>query len=120
MVVEGQLHGSIMQGIGQSLLEPVVYDESAQPLTTNLITYLIPAATQPLPLQTRRLVSPAPSNPLGVKGAGEAGCIGVPPAILNAAHDALREHGVSSLSFPLTAPRVWEAIQQSRRAHAHL
>ena len=115
MVVEGQLHGSIMQGIGSALLEAIVYDEDGQPLTTNLVNYLIPTSTQPMPLQSRRLFHPAPSNPLGVKGAGEAGCIGVPPAILNAVHDALRDEGVTSISFPLTPARVWEAIRVARR-----
>jgi len=114
VVVEGQLHGSIMQGIGASLLEVVVYDDDCQPLTSNLMTYLIPTSTQPMPLESRRMVSPAPSNPLGAKGAGEAGCIGVPPAILNAVHDALREHGVVSLGFPLTASRVWQAIREAK------
>ncbi len=118
MVVEGQLHGSIMQGIGTSLLEAVVYDEDGQPLTSNLMSYLIPTSTQPFPLQSRRLVHPAPSNPLGAKGTGEAGCIGVPPAILNAVHDALREHGVTSISFPLTAARVWEAIRSAQQGEA--
>lgn len=115
MVVEGQLHGSVMQGIGQSLLESVVYDREGQPLTSNLVGYLIPSSTQPMPLVSRRTVHPAPSNPLGAKGAGEAGCIGVPPAILNAVHDALRPLGVRSLNFPLTPGRVWEAITAARR-----
>lgn len=114
MVVEGQLHGSVMQGIGASLLESIIYDDDGQLLTPNLVTYLIPTATQHVPLESRRLFHPAPSNPLGVKGAGEAGCIGVPPAILNAVHDALRDHGVTSISFPLTAGRVWEAIHHAR------
>jgi carbon-monoxide dehydrogenase large subunit len=110
MIVEGQLHGSVMQGIGSALLESFVYDEDGQPLTTNLVTYLIPTATQPMPLVSRRLTHPAPSNPLGAKGAGEAGCIGVPPAILNAVRDALRPDGVTRLDLPLTQHRVWEAI----------
>lgn len=114
MVVEGQLHGSVMQGVGASLLESIIYDDDGQLLTPNLVTYLIPSATQHVPLESRRLVHPAPSNPLGVKGAGEAGCIGVPPAILNAVHDALRDQGVTSISFPLTAGRVWEAIHNAR------
>ncbi len=113
MVVEGQLHGSIMQGIGQAMLEEVVYDEDGQPLTSTLMSYLIPSATQPMPLTTRRLFHPAPSNPLGAKGAGEAGCIGAPPAILNAVHDALRDRGVASLHFPLTPGKVWQAIRES-------
>ncbi|MGH8948185.1 MAG: xanthine dehydrogenase family protein molybdopterin-binding subunit, partial [Acidimicrobiia bacterium] len=119
MIVEGQLHGSIMQGLGTAFLEEVVYDGDGQPLTTNLMTYLIPTAGQPMPLQTRRLVNPAPSNPLGAKGTGEAGCIGVPPAILNAVHDALREYGVENLGFPLTPAKVWQAIEDKRRADAN-
>jgi carbon-monoxide dehydrogenase large subunit len=115
MIVEGQLHGSVMQGLGEALLESIVYDDEAQPLTTSLMSYLIPSSTQPMPLVSRRLAHPAPSNPLGAKGAGEAGCIGVPPAILNAVHDALRDHGVTSLSFPLTPHRVWEAIAAAHR-----
>lgn len=115
MVVEGQMHGSIMQGLGTSLLEQVVYDDEGQPLTATLMDYLIPTAGQSPPLTTRRLETRAPSNPLGVKGTGEAGCIGIPPAILNAVHDALRAHGVDSISFPLTPSRVWESIQKAKR-----
>jgi carbon-monoxide dehydrogenase large subunit len=111
MVVEGQVHGSVMQGIGEAMLESVVYDDDGQLLTANLMTYLIPTATQAMPLTTRRLVHPAPSNPLGAKGTGETGCIGVPGAILNAVHDALRPLGVRSVDFPLTPARVWEAIR---------
>ncbi len=115
MVVEGQLHGSIMQGLGTALIEQVIYDEDGQPLTATLVDYLIPTAGQPSPLTTRRLETPAPSNPLGVKGTGEAGCIGVPPAVLNAVHDALLPHGVTSINMPLTPSRVWEAIAQARK-----
>jgi carbon-monoxide dehydrogenase large subunit len=113
MIVEGQLHGSVMQGIGSALLEAIVYDDDGQPLTTNLVTYLIPTPAQPMPLISRRLTHPAPSNPLGAKGAGEAGCIGVPAAILNAARDALRPEGVTRLDLPLTQSRVWQAIHGS-------
>ncbi len=120
MIVEGQLHGSIMQGLGTAFLEEFVYDEDCQPLTSNLMSYLIPTAAQPMPLQSRRLIHPAPSNPLGVKGSGEAGCIGVPPALLNAVHDALRHLGVESLDLPLTPAKVWQGIQDARSAHAGL
>jgi carbon-monoxide dehydrogenase large subunit len=116
MVVEGQVHGSVMQGIGEALLERVVYDDDGQLLSGSLMTYLVPSATQPMPLTTRRLVHPAPSNPLGAKGTGETGCIGVPGAILNAVHDALRPLGVRSLGFPLTPSRVWEAIRAAELA----
>ena len=118
MIVEGQLHGSVMQGLGTAFLEEVVYDEEGQPLTSNLMTYLIPTATQPMPLLSGRIVHPSPTNPLGVKGTGEAGCIGVPPAVLNAVHDALRHLGVESLSLPITPAKVWQAIRDSRSAHA--
>jgi len=114
MVVQGQVHGSVMQGIGESLLEQVVYDDDGQLLSGNLMNYLIPSANEPMPLTTRRLVHPAPSNPLGAKGTGETGCIGVPAAVLNAVHDALAPFGVTSLSFPLTPARVWQAIQAAR------
>ena len=83
-------------------------------LTWDLAGYLVPTATQPLPLITRRTTTPAPGNPLGVKGTGEAGCIGAPPAILNAVYDALRDDGVTSLDLPLTPARVWEAIRSAR------
>lgn len=113
MIVEGQVHGSIMQGIGEALLEEVVYDADGQPMNNNLAGYLVPTAIQPFPLTIRRTTTPAPGNPLGVKGTGEAGCIGAPAAILNAVHDALSEDGVTALDFPLTPSRVWEAIRSS-------
>ncbi len=111
MIVEGQVHGSIMQGIGEALLEEVVYNADGQPVNSNLAGYLIPTATERFPLTLRRTTTPAPGNPLGVKGTGEAGCIGAPPAILNAVYDALREDGVTSLNLPLTPARVWEALR---------
>ena len=114
MIVEGQVHGSIMQGIGEALLEEVVYNADGQPINANLAGYLVPTATQPFPLIARRTTTPAPGNPLGVKGTGEAGCIGAPPAILNAVYDALRDDGVTSLDFPLTPARVWTAIRSAR------
>lgn len=120
MIVEGQLHGSVMQGLGTTFLEEVVYDDDAQPLTSNLMTYLIPTSNHPMPLQSARIIHPSPTNPLGVKGTGEAGCIGVPPAVLNAVHDALRPMGVHSLNFPITPAKVWQAIRDSGSAHAGL
>ena len=115
MVVEGQVHGSVVQGVGEALLEAFLYDEDGQPLTGSLMDYLIPSASQHIPLKTRRTINPAPSNPLGAKGTGETGCIGAPPAILNAVHDALRPYGVESIDFPLTPGRVWHAIDEARK-----
>lgn len=117
MIVEGQLHGSLAQGLGQSLLEEVLYDEHGQPLTPSLVTYSIPTAAEMPPVTSARLESPAPSNPLGVKGAGEAGCIGLPPAILNAAIDALAPLGVTDLQLPLRPNAVWQAIQDAKDGH---
>jgi carbon-monoxide dehydrogenase large subunit len=84
------------------------------------MTYLIPTATQSMPLRSGRIVHPSPTNPLGVKGTGEAGCIGVPPAVLNAVHDALRPFGVRSIDFPITPAKVWQAIRDSGSVHAGL
>ncbi|GAB3519555.1 xanthine dehydrogenase family protein molybdopterin-binding subunit [Phytohabitans suffuscus] len=116
LVVEGQLEGSLLQGVAQALFEEVVYDGEGRPLTTDLATYTLPTAPDAPGYVTGRLVTPAPSNPLGVKGAGEAGCIGAPPAIVNAVLDALRRYGVTDLRMPLTPARVWAALQSSRTA----
>lgn len=114
MIVEGQLHGSLLQGIGQALYEGVQYSEEGQLLTSTLIDYAIPRATDAPPIMSERLVHPAPSNPLGAKGAGESGCIGAPPAIVNAVLDALRPYGVTDLQMPLRPATVWTALARSK------
>ena len=114
MIVEGQLHGSMAQGLGQALWEEVLYDEAGQPLTTSLLAYLIPDSNALPAIRSDRLENRAPSNPLGVKGSGEAGCIGLPPAILNATLDALAPLGVTDLQLPLRPQKVWQAIQEAR------
>lgn len=114
MIVEGQLHGSMAQGLGQALWEEVIYDEDGQPLTTSLLSYLVPDSMALPPVRADRLEHPAPSNPLGVKGSGEAGCIGFPPAIVNATLDALSPLGVTDLQLPLRPQKVWEAIQEAQ------
>ncbi len=114
-IVAGQLHGSVLQGLAAALVEEMRYDAEGQPLTTTLIDYPVPTAVSVPPLDHDRLEHPAPSNPLGVKGAGEGGCIGMPPAILNATIDALAPYGVTDLQIPLTPGRVWQAIQEARR-----
>ncbi len=116
MIVAGQMQGSLAQGLGQALFEEVRYDESGQLLTSTLVDYLLPTASEVPPIIADRLEHPAPSNPLGVKGAGEAGCIGLPPAILNAVIDALAPLGVTDLQFPLRPSRVWEALNSVGRA----
>ena len=114
MIVEGQLIGSLAQGIGQALYEEVVYDDADQVTTATMVDYLTPRAADIPTIDTARLTHPAPSNPLGAKGAGEAGCIGGPPAILNAVIDALAPLGVTDLQLPLRPQSVWQAINEAR------
>jgi aerobic carbon-monoxide dehydrogenase large subunit len=111
MIVHGQVVGSLVQGYGQAVLEGIEYTEGGDPVTSSFMDYLIPAALDTPTFTLGRTFSPAPSNPLGVKGTGEAGCIGAPPAIVNAAVDALRPYGVSDLQMPLRPHRLWEAIR---------
>lgn len=114
MIVEGQVVGSLAQGYGQAMLEGIEYSESGDPLTSSFMDYLLPAAADTPTFTLGRTYHPAPSNPLGVKGTGEAGCIGAPPAIVNAAIDALTPWGVTDLKMPLRPHRVWEAIMGAR------
>jgi carbon-monoxide dehydrogenase large subunit len=111
MIVEGQVQGSVVQGIGQALYEGIVYSDDGQPLTSTLVDYQLPRAGDVPPLVSGRIYSPAPSNPLGAKGTGEAGCIGAPPAIVNAVLDALWPYGVTHLDMPLHPHKVWSALQ---------
>jgi carbon-monoxide dehydrogenase large subunit len=115
-LLEAQLHGGIMQGIGQVLAEHCQYDESGQLLTGSFMDYAMPRAEwAPEPRLFDRSV-PSPTNPLGVKGVGEAGTVGAIPTIANAVLDALRPVGVRQLDFPFTPARVWQAIAKAARA----
>ena len=114
MIVEGQLHGGVVQGIGQALMEKTVYDENGQLLTGSFMDYAMPRAadvpfftlgTHPVPTKT---------NPLGVKGCGEAGCAGGMPSTVNAVIDALSDQGIRHLDMPLTPFRVWQALQSAK------
>jgi carbon-monoxide dehydrogenase large subunit len=110
LLAEGQLHGSFAQGYGQVLLEQIVYDGAGQLLTGSLMDYAVPRADDlPEPILDKT-VTPSPLNPIGAKGLGEAGCIAVPPAIVNAVVDALAPFGVSHLDMPLTPEKVWRAL----------
>jgi carbon-monoxide dehydrogenase large subunit len=111
MIVEGQVHGGIAQGLGQALLESVVYDAAGQPLTGSFMDYAMPRADDLPAFVTDRQETPAPDNLLGVKGAGESGTIGAPAAAVNAVIDALAPLGVRHLDMPLTPMRVWSAIR---------
>ena len=118
MLVEGQLHGSLVQGLGQALFEGVQYSKEGQLLTSTLMDYAMPRAADTPPIISERLTHPAPSNPLGVKGSGEAGCIGAPPAIVNAVLDALAPYGVTDLQMPLRPATVWAALERARAQSA--
>jgi len=111
LLVEGQIHGGVAQGLGQALFEEVVYDDDGQLVTGTLMDYAVPKAFQIPRIETDRTETPSPVNPLGVKGVGEAGTIGSTPALVNAVVDALRPLGVEHLDMPLTRERVWSAIQ---------
>jgi carbon-monoxide dehydrogenase large subunit len=111
MIVEGQVHGSLMQGMAQALLEAAEYSPDGQLLTASLMDYMVPVAADQVDLVIERMVHPAPSNELGAKGAGESGCIGAPPAIVNAVLDAMAPFGVGELDMPVTPSQVWEALR---------
>lgn len=115
MIVEGQVHGGLGQGIGQALLERCVYDDSGQLLTGSYMDYAMPRADD-LPSFTVETArgTPCTHNPLGVKGCGEAGAIGSPPALINAIVDALAPLGVKDIQMPATPHRVWQAIQSAQ------
>ena len=116
MIVEGQVHGGLVQGIGQALMEHVVYDrESGQLLSGSFMDYAMPRAADVPAFSTAFISTPAPSNPLGAKGGSESGTIGAPAAIGNAVVDALWHLGVRDIALPITSETVWRAIQQGRR-----
>lgn len=114
MIVDGQLHGGVAQGIGQALMEEVSYDESGQPITGSFMDYAMPRAGDIPLMETGDHPSPAKTNPLGTKGCGEAGCAGSLACIVNAVIDALSEYGISQIDMPLTPERVWRAIQDAK------
>ncbi|HEX5653894.1 MAG TPA: xanthine dehydrogenase family protein molybdopterin-binding subunit [Chitinophagaceae bacterium] len=113
MIVEGQIHGGVAQGIGQALFEGAVYNENGQLTNASYMDYCMPRADDFPFFETGTQVTPCPHNPLGVKGAGEAGAIGSTPAVVNAVMDALWSggHNVKDIRMPLTAERVWRAMQ---------
>jgi carbon-monoxide dehydrogenase large subunit len=114
LLVEGQVHGAVAQGVGQALTEQVSYDENGQPMSASLMDYAVPfAATLPR-IESYSVVTPSTVNPLGVKGMGESGTIGVTPALVNAVMDALAPLGVRHLDMPLTPEKIWTAIKRAR------
>ena len=115
MIVEGQVHGGLVQGIGQALMEHCVYDrETGQLLTGSFMDYAMPRADDFPNFTIGHVCTPCTTNPLGTKGCGEAGAIGSPPAVMNAVLDALAPLGVKDLDMPASPNRVWNAIQQAK------
>src|SRR5271169_6109257 len=114
LIVEGQVHGGIAQGIAQALYEEAAYDSSGNLVTTTLADYLIPSAADLPTFVTERTETPSTTNPLGVKGVGEAGTIASTPAVVDAVIDALRPLGVTDVPMPCTAERVWRAINEAK------
>src|SRR5437868_8674719 len=114
MLVAGQLHGGVAQGIGQALMEEVSYDASGQPVTGSFMDYALPRAGDVPLMEVGDHPSPAKSNPLGTKGCGEAGCAGSLVCLVNAVLDALSEYGIKQIDMPLTPERVWRAIQDGK------
>ena len=111
MLVEGQAHGGIVQGIGQALMERVAYDEDGQLVTGSFMDYALPHAADVPSFAFMSHPAPARTNVLGVKGCGEAGCAGALPAVMNALVDALSGAGVRHIDMPATPERVWTALQ---------
>ncbi|MXY20590.1 MAG: xanthine dehydrogenase family protein [Dehalococcoidia bacterium] len=110
MIVEGMVHGGVAQGVGQALQEEAIYDDSGQLLTGSMMDYALPTAEDIPSIITDRTVTPSPTNPLGVKGAGETGTIAASPAVMNAVIDALSPFGVKHMNMPAKPEKVWRAM----------
>ncbi len=114
LIVDGQVHGGITQGVGQALYEAAIYDANGQLLTGSMMDYAVPKASQVPAFITMRTETPSPHNPLGVKGVGETGTIASTAATVNAVVDALRPLGIHHIDMPLTPRRIWQTIQTAR------
>jgi len=113
MVVHGQIHGGLAQGLGQALMERCVHDEHGQLLTGSFMDYAIPRALDLPSFEVHLLGTRCDHNPLGAKGCAEVGSVGVPPAVINAILDALAPLGITHIDMPASPMRVWEAIQKA-------
>ena len=114
IIIDGQLHGGLAQGIAEALYEEALYDEDGTLVTGSMVDYMIPGAPELPNFTLDRTVTPSPSNPMGVKGIGEAGTIGSPPAVINSVIDALEPLGVTHIDKPALPMRVWTAIQEAK------
>jgi carbon-monoxide dehydrogenase large subunit len=116
VIVEGQVHGGVVQGIGQALWEEAVYDEFGQLITGSMMDYALPRADCLPEIEVLSTVTPSPHHPLGLKGIGEAGTIASTVTVYNAVIDALSPLGIETLKMPMTAERVWRAMQSAGQA----
>ena len=116
LLLAGQVHGGLAQGIGQALYEHTVYDDEGQLLSASFMDYCLPHADQTPAFRFEHWASPTGSNPLGIKGCGESGATGGPPAVMNAVVDALKPLGIPHLDMPATPRRVWEAMRTAEGA----
>jgi carbon-monoxide dehydrogenase large subunit len=114
-VVEGQVVGGVVHGIGNAFFERMIYDEGAQPLSTNFGEYLLPLATDVPSVEVHHMETPSPLNPLGLKGAGEGGTIAAIAALLSAVEDALKPFGVHVAEAPITPQQIVELIGEAAR-----
>src|SRR6202040_738757 len=113
LLVDGQVHGGVVQGLGQALYEQAVYDDNGQLITGELMDYAIPRATMVPWIESSHTTTPSPVNPLGVKGVGEAGTIGSTPAMVHSVVDALSTLGIRHIDMPLTNEKIWRILNQS-------
>jgi carbon-monoxide dehydrogenase large subunit len=113
LIVGGQVHGAVAQGMGQATRESVIYNEAGQLVTASFMDYAMPRAADMPSLTLAFHEVPCRTNPLGVKGAGEGGCVAAPPVIINAVLDALRPLGIRHLDMPVTPERIWRACQRT-------
>jgi aerobic carbon-monoxide dehydrogenase large subunit len=115
IIVDGQIHGGLAQGVAQALYEEAIYDEDGNLLTGNMVNYLVPSAAEFPRWELHRTETPSPTNPMGVKGVGETGAIASPAAVMNAVVDALAADGVTDIDMPATPERVWRALEEAQR-----
>ena len=114
LLLKGQIDDGVAQGLGQAAMEQIVYGEDGQLVTGSLMDYALPRAADFPEVEFVSSPTPAPTNPLGVKGCGEAGCAAAPPALVNAVIDALSPYGVRHIDMPLTSEKIWRAIRGAR------
>ena len=112
MIVQGQIHGGLTQGLGPALYEEMTYDEDGNNMAGSFMDYLVPTAVETPAWETGHTITPSPHHPLGAKGVGESATVGAPPAIVNAVVDALAHLGVTHMEIPMRPDRVWEILRE--------